>query len=44
MAEIRWTREAIYWLKEIYQYIAVDNPAAAQSNREVIEGHNTYLK
>lgn len=30
MAEIRWTREAVYWLKEIHQYIAVDNPHAAK--------------
>lgn len=30
MAEIRWTQEAIYWLKEIHQYIAADNPVAAQ--------------
>lgn len=30
MAEIRWTREAVYWFKEIHQYIAADNPVAAQ--------------
>jgi plasmid stabilization system protein ParE len=30
MAEIRWTQEAIYWLKEIHQYIVADNPVAAQ--------------
>ncbi len=29
MAEIIWTREAEYWLKEIYDYIALDNPRAA---------------
>ena len=35
MAEIRWTYEAELWLKEIYDYIALDNPLAA---REVVEG------
>ena len=29
MAEIRWSHEADQWLKEIYEYIAQDNPAAA---------------
>ena len=29
MAEIRWSHEAAQWLKEIYDYIAQDNPAAA---------------
>ncbi|HEB70373.1 MAG TPA: type II toxin-antitoxin system RelE/ParE family toxin [Desulfobulbus sp.] len=29
MAEIRWSHEAAQWLKEIYEYIAQDNPAAA---------------
>ena len=35
MAEIRWTYEAELWLKEIYEYIALDNPQAA---KEVIDG------
>lgn len=30
MAEIRWTEEAYLWLKDIYDYIASDNPKAAQ--------------
>ena len=30
MAEIRWTEEAHRWLRDIYDYIASDNPAAAQ--------------
>jgi len=30
MAEIIWTEEAERWLKEIYDYIAQDNPAAAE--------------
>ena len=35
MAEIRWTDEAELWLKEIYEYIAPDNPQAAE---QVIDG------
>lgn len=35
MAEIRWTYEAELWLKEIYEYIALDNPHAAE---QVIDG------
>lgn len=30
MAEIRWTEEAHRWLRDIFDYIAVDNPNAAQ--------------
>ncbi len=29
MAEIIWTQEAQAWLKDIYDYIAADNPEAA---------------
>lgn len=29
MAKLRWTREAEQWLKDIHDYIASDNPAAA---------------
>jgi hypothetical protein len=29
VAEIDWTAEAQRWLKEIHDYIAVDNPDAA---------------
>ncbi|RKZ25289.1 type II toxin-antitoxin system RelE/ParE family toxin [bacterium] len=29
MAKISWTREAEHWLREIYDYIAADNPEAA---------------
>ncbi|RUM38571.1 MAG: type II toxin-antitoxin system RelE/ParE family toxin [Desulfobulbus sp.] len=29
MAQIRWSHEAAQWIKEIYQYIAQDNPTAA---------------
>ncbi len=35
MAEIIWTEEAERWLKEIHDYIAQDNPAAAD---KVISG------
>lgn len=30
MVEINWTHEAQIWLKDIYGYIALDNPDAAQ--------------
>lgn len=29
MAKLRWTREAEQWLKDIHDYIAGDNPGAA---------------
>ncbi|MGH7884233.1 MAG: type II toxin-antitoxin system RelE/ParE family toxin [Thermodesulfobacteriota bacterium] len=29
MAEIEWTTEAEMWLKDIHDYIALDNPTAA---------------
>ena len=35
MAEIRWTNEAETWLKDIYDYVAQDNPRAAI---RVVEG------
>jgi plasmid stabilization system protein ParE len=35
MAEIRWTEEAVKWLRNIYDCISEDNPIAAQN---VIEG------
>jgi len=35
MAEITWTVEGERWLKDIYDYIAQDNPMAATT---VIEG------
>jgi plasmid stabilization system protein ParE len=30
MAEIRWTEEAHRWLRDIFDYIAADNPEAAR--------------
>ena len=35
MAAIRWTSEAEVWMKDIYDYIARDNPSAAA---RVVEG------
>lgn len=35
MAELRWTAEALDWLKDIHSYIAADNPVAAA---KVIDG------
>ena len=35
MAEITWTEEAERWLRDIYDYIAQDNPDAAM---KVVEG------
>ena len=36
MAEIGWTDEAERWLRDIHDYIAADNPAAAQRTIEGI--------
>jgi plasmid stabilization system protein ParE len=30
VAEINWTHEAQVWLRDIYGYIAIDNPEAAR--------------
>ena len=35
MAELRWTNEAETWLKDIYDYVAQENPRAAV---RVVEG------
>jgi len=35
MAEITWTAEAEKWIRDIYEYIAQDNPIAA---RNVVSG------
>ena len=38
MAEINWTRESEIWLRDIYNYIAADNPhAAARTINEIYE-------
>ena len=31
MVTINWTDEAVEWLREIYAYIAYDNPKAARN-------------
>jgi len=36
MAEISWTEEAERWLRDIYEYIAADSPAAAARTIEGI--------
>lgn len=40
MADIRWTEEALFWLKEIHSFIAQDNPSAA---RRVVRGIYDYI-
>jgi plasmid stabilization system protein ParE len=38
LAEINWTRESEIWLKDIYDYIAADNPnAAAETITKIYE-------
>ena len=37
MAEINWTRESEIWLRDIYNYIATDNPNAAQTVTRIYE-------
>lgn len=36
MGKVRWTTEAEFWLHDIHDYIARDNPAAAQRTVELI--------
>ena len=35
MVVVRWTEEAEHWLRDIHDYIALDNPLAA---KEVVSG------
>ncbi len=35
MAQLKWTAEALGWLEDIYAYIALDNPGAAD---KVVDG------
>ena len=37
MATVSWTDEAQLWLRDIHDYIAADNPAAAQRGALPIE-------
>jgi len=44
MAEINWTLEAEKWLKDIHDYIALDNPSAAKRVIKGIYGKTQVLK
>ena len=44
MAEIRWTIEAEVWLRDIYDYIAHDNPSAAAKVVDGIYEKAQFLK
>jgi len=44
VAEIRWTEEACAWLKDIFDYIAEENPVAAQRVVEGIYNKSQILK
>ena len=44
MAEIRWTKEAQWWLREIHDYIAADYPQTAQRVTENIVKRVEVLK
>jgi plasmid stabilization system protein ParE len=36
LAEINWTRESEIWLEDIYNYIAADDPEAAERTVSLI--------
>ena len=44
MVGIRWTREAQTWLRDIYDYIAIDNPTAALRTVKDIYQRTQVLK
>jgi len=44
MVKINWTNEAKYWLKYIHDYIALDNPKAAQKVTKGIHEQVDLLK
>ena len=44
MAEITWTRESEIWLRDIYNYIAADDPHAAAATITRIYGKAQLLK
>lgn len=44
MGKVRWTTEAELWLRDIHDYIAHDNPAAAQRTVERIYRKAEILK
>jgi plasmid stabilization system protein ParE len=43
MAKINWTTEAEHWLKEIFDYIASDNPESAAFVHEIFHRQEGYL-
>jgi toxin ParE1/3/4 len=45
MGQIRWSREAELWLREIHDYIARDNPAAARRTLQgIVEKAETLTR
>ena len=44
MAQIRWTKEAQTWLREIHDYISIDNPKVASRIIEEIYERAQILK
>lgn len=44
MAEVRWTEEAHRWLRDIHDYIAIENPDAAQKVVSEIYGKAQVLR
>jgi toxin ParE1/3/4 len=44
LAEINWTRESELWLKDIYEYIAADNPDAAARTIATLFEKAQFLK
>jgi plasmid stabilization system protein ParE len=44
LAEINWTRESEIWLKDIYDYIAADDPNAAARTVLAIYGKAQLLR
>jgi toxin ParE1/3/4 len=44
MATLRWTAEAEQWLRDIYDYIAHDDPTAAARTIETIYQRTEILK
>jgi plasmid stabilization system protein ParE len=44
LAELNWTHEAESWLKDIYDFIAADNPEAAAQTVEGIYERAQLLK
>ena len=44
MVEIKWTREAVNWLNDIHDYIAIDDPKAAKRVVEEIFGKVQVLR